>query len=170
MPVYTNEHRHTLQSIKACTCGQNRSIQQLAAQIERQLETLSLPAPISISLSCETDCTDAALQDVGAIRTQAGWDIHIGAVRGTHARSGALFCVTENEDSTADMIKGLIQYYRETAHYLEAVHQWIERLGIVHTREVLFEEDLRAQLLESLQTDLSLIQNPTVETGAYKKG
>ncbi|MGV7100777.1 assimilatory nitrate reductase electron transfer subunit NasB [Bacillus subtilis] len=170
MPVYTNEHLHTLQSIKACTCGQNRSIQQLAAQIERQLETLSLPAPISISLSCETDCTDAALQDVGAIRTQAGWDIHIGGVRGTHARSGALFCVTVNEDSTAAMIKGLIQYYRETAHYLEAVHQWIDRLGIVHIREVLFEEDLRAQLLESLQTDLSLIQNPTVETGAYKKG
>ncbi|MBU8751267.1 nitrite reductase large subunit NirB [Bacillus subtilis] len=170
MPVYTNEHRHTLQSVKACTCGQNRSIQQLAAQIERQLETLPLPAPISISLSCETDCTDAALQDVGAIRRQAGWDIHIGGVRGTHARSGALFCVTENEDSTAGMIKGLIQYYRETAHYLEGVHQWIDRLGIVHIREVLFEEDLRAQLLESLQTDLSLIQNPTVETGAYKKG
>lgn len=170
MPVYTNEHRHTLQSIKACTCGQKRSIQQLAAQIERQLETLSLPAPISISLSCETDCTDAALQDVGAIRTQAGWDIYIGGVRGTHSRSGALFCVTENEDSTAGMIKGLIQYYRETAHYLEAVHQWIDRLGIVHIREVLFEEDLRAQLLESLQTDLSLIQNPTVEAGAYKKG
>lgn len=78
--------------------------------------------------------------------------------------------MTENEDSTAGMIKGLIQYYRETAHYLEAVHQWIDRLGIVHIREVLFEEDLRAQLLESLQTDLSLIQNPTVETGAYKKG
>lgn len=170
MPVYTNEPRHALQSIKACTCGQNRSIQQLAAQIERQLETLPLPAPISISLSCETNCTDAALQDVSAIRTQGGWDIYIGGVRGTHARSGALFCVTENEDSTAGMIKGLIQYYRETAHYLEAVHQWIDRLGIVHIREVLFEEDLRAQLLESLQTDLSLIQNPTVETGAYKKG
>ncbi|NLS42931.1 NAD(P)/FAD-dependent oxidoreductase [Bacillus subtilis] len=170
MPVSTNELRHTLQSIKACTCGQNRSIQQLAAQIERQLETLPLPAPISISLSCETDCTDAALQDVGAIRTQAGWDIYIGGVRGTHARSGALFCVTDNAEKTAGMIKGLIQYYRETAHYLEAVHQWMDRLGIVHIREVLFEEDLRTQLLESLHTDLSLIQNPTVEVGSYKKG
>lgn len=129
-----------------------------------------LPAPISISLSCETDCTDAALQDVGAVRTQAGWDIYIGGVRGTHARSGVLFCVTDNAEKTAGMIKGLIQYYRETAHYLEAVHQWMDRLGIVHIREVLFEEDLRTQLLESLHTDLSLIQNPTVEAGSYKKG
>ncbi|PTU26794.1 nitrite reductase large subunit [Bacillus subtilis] len=170
MPVSTNELRHTLQSIKACTCGQNRLIQQLAAQIERHLETLPFPAPISISLSCETDCTDAALQDVGAVRTQAGWDIYIGGVRGTHARSGALFCVTDNAEKTAGMIKGLIQYYRETAHYLEAVHQWMDRLGIVHIREVLFEEDLRTQLLESLHTDLSLIQNPPIEAGAHKKG
>ncbi|MGG3032031.1 nitrite reductase large subunit NirB [Bacillus stercoris] len=170
MPVSTNELRHTLQSIKACTCGQNRLIQQLAAQIERHLETLPFPSPISISLSCETDCTDTALQDVGAVRTQAGWDIYIGGVRGTHARSGVLFCVTDNAEKTAGMIKGLIQYYRETAHYLEAVHQWIDRLGIVHIREVLFEEDLRTQLLESLHTDLSLIQNPPIEAGTHKKG
>ncbi|PNB63913.1 nitrite reductase large subunit, partial [Pseudomonas sp. GW456-E7] len=103
MPVCSNEHRRTLQSVNACTCGQNRSIQQLAAQIERHLEMLSMPAYISISLSCETDCTDAAIQDFGAIQTQAGWDIYIGGVRGTHARSGALFCVTDNADSTADM-------------------------------------------------------------------
>ncbi len=45
MPVSTNELRHTLQSIKACTCGQNRLIQQLAAQIERHLETLPFPLP-----------------------------------------------------------------------------------------------------------------------------
>lgn len=68
------------------------------------------------------------------------------------------------------MIKGLIQYYRETAHYLETVHQWMDRLGIVHIREVLFEEDLRTQLLESLQTDLSLIPKPPVQAGTHKRG
>ncbi len=78
--------------------------------------------------------------------------------------------MTDNADSTAGMIKGLIQYYRETAHYEEAVHQWMDRLGIVHIREVLFEEDLRTQPLESLQTDLSLIQNTPIEAGAHKKG
>ncbi len=57
--------------IDSATCG----------QIERHLEMLSMPAYISISLSCETDCIDAAIQDVGAIRTKAGWDIYIGGVR-----------------------------------------------------------------------------------------
>ncbi|KAF1678804.1 nitrite reductase large subunit NirB [Bacillus sp. SKDU12] len=166
MPAFLNERRRALQSVKACTCAQNRPIQQLAAQIERQLESLSMPASISISLSCETDCSDAAIQDVGAVRTLAGWDIYIGGVRGIHAHSGTLFCVTDNEDSTAAMIKGLIQYYRETAHYLEAVHQWMDRLGIVRIREELFEEYLRDQLLESLQSDLLLIQN----AGAHQKG
>ncbi|NTU27536.1 FAD-dependent oxidoreductase [Bacillus tequilensis] len=170
IPAHSNEHRRTLQSVRACTCGQNRSIQQLAAQIERHLEMLSLPACISISLSCEADCTAAAIQDVGAIRTPAGWDIYIGGVWRTHARSGALFCVTDTAESTARMIKGLIQYYRETAHYEEAVHQWMDRVGIVNIREVLFEEDLRTHLLENLKTDLSLIQKLPLQTGAHKKG
>ncbi|MCY8203127.1 nitrite reductase large subunit NirB [Bacillus sp. N12A5] len=169
MPICSNEHRRTLQSVSACTCGQNRSIQELAARIERQLELLSMPAYISVSLSCETDCTDAAIQDFGAVRTPAGWDIYIGGIRGTHARSGTLFCVTDTADSTARMIKGLIQYYRETAHYEETVHQWMDRLGIVHIREVLFEEELRTQLLESLQSDLSLIQKLPIETGAHTR-
>ncbi|SPU00499.1 nitrite reductase large subunit NirB [Bacillus tequilensis] len=168
IPAHSNEHRRTLQSIRACTCGQNRSIQQLAAKIERHLETLSMPACISISLSCEADCTAAAIQDVGAIRTPAGWDIYIGGVRRTHA--GALFCVTDTAESTVRMIKGLIQYYRETAHYEEAVHQWMDRVGIVNIREVLFEEDLRIHLLENLKTDLSLIQKLPLKTGAHKKG
>lgn len=170
IPAHSNKHRRTLQSVRACTCGQNRSIQQLAAQIERHLEMLSMPACISISLSCEADCTAAAIQDVGAIRTPAGWDIYIGGVRRTHARSGALFCVTDTAESTARMIKGLIQYYRETAHYEEAVHQWMDRVGIVNIREVLFEEDLRIHLLENLKTDLSLIQKLPLKTGAHKKG
>jgi nitrite reductase (NADH) large subunit len=41
-------------------------------------------------------------------------------------------------------MKGLLQYYRETANYLEKVGHWIERAGIIHIREVLFDNGLRA--------------------------
>lgn len=159
MPSFSHQHRRTIQSVKACTCGQNLSFQELASHIERHSDMLAMPDHVSISLSCKKDCTDAFLQDIGAIQTQTCWDIYIGGVRGRHARAGSLFCVTDNEDSTGAMIKGLIQYYRETAHYAEEIHQWIDRLGIIHIREVLFEEDMRTQLLENLQSDLSLIQN-----------
>ncbi|WP_339191936.1 nitrite reductase large subunit NirB [Bacillus sp. FSL K6-1003] len=170
MPAFSHQHRRTLRSILACTCGEDQSIQKLASHIERHADMLPMPDHISISLSCEKDCTTAAIQDIGAIQTQEGWDIYTGGIRGAHARSGMLFCVTDSEENTAIMMKGLLQYYRETAHYAEAVHQWIDRLGIIHIREVLFEQDLRTQLLENLQTDLSLLQNQPVQSGAMKKG
>ncbi|KUP32306.1 nitrite reductase large subunit NirB [Bacillus halotolerans] len=170
MAAFSHQHRRSLQSVIACTCGEDRSIQKLASHIERHTDMLSMPDHISISLSCEKDCTAAAIQDIGAIRTQEGWDIYTGGIRGGHARAGMLFCVTDSEENTAIMMKGLLQYYRETAHYAEAVHQWIDRLGIIHIREVLFEQDLRTQLLENLQTDLSLIQDQPIQAGALKKG
>ncbi|MER2260307.1 MAG: hypothetical protein ABS945_16965, partial [Priestia megaterium] len=49
----------------------------------------------------------------------------------------------------------LIQYYRETGNYLEAVGSWIERVGIVHVREVLFEADNREYLMKQLSSERS---------------
>ncbi|WNV80122.1 nitrite reductase large subunit NirB [Bacillus atrophaeus] len=159
MPICSNHH-YTVHSVTTCTCGQNSSFQTLAGSIEKKIENLSMPAPVSISLSCEKDCEDAAIQDIGAIQTHEDWDIYAGGRRGTHAHAGELLCVTENQKDTAVMIKCLLQYYRETANYSEALHQWMSRLGIIHIREILFDQDLRIQLLDSLETDVSLIQNP----------
>jgi NAD(P)H-nitrite reductase large subunit len=60
---------------------------------------------VSVSLSCENNCTDAYIQDIGALQTQTCWEVYIGGVRGKQARAGSLFCVTDNEDSTAAMMK-----------------------------------------------------------------
>ena len=67
------------------------------------------------------------------------------------------------------MMKGLIQYYRETAHYNEAIYQWVDRLGLVHIREMLFEEDMRTQLLKNLSSDISLLQNLSAGKTPYER-
>lgn len=97
MPAFSHQHRRTLRSVLACTCGEDQSIQKLASHIERHADMLPMPDHISISLSCEKDCTTAAIQDIGAIQTQESWDIYTGGIRGAHARSGMLFCVTDSE-------------------------------------------------------------------------
>lgn len=77
--------------------------------------------------------------------------------------------MTDNEDSTVAMMKGLTQYYRETAHYNEAIYQWVDRLGLVHIREMLFEEDMRTQLLKNLRSDISLLQNLSAGKTPYER-
>lgn len=169
MPAFSPRHHWTIKNVRTCTCGQHRFFQELASQIEKDTDMLAVPAPISVSLSCENNCTDAYIQDIGAIHTQTCWEIYIGGVRRRHARAGSLFCVTDTEDSTAAMMKGLIQYYRETAHYAEAVYQWVDRLGLVHIREILFEEDVRTQLVKNLHSDISLLQNPSARKTPYER-
>lgn len=69
----------------------------------------------------------------------------------TEARSGELFYVAETNEEAVEISCSLIQYYRETGNYLEAVGAWIERVGIVHVREVLFEVDNREYLMKLTQ-------------------
>jgi hypothetical protein len=47
--------------------------------------------------------------------------------------------------------QSLIQYYRETAHYNEAIYQWVDRLGLVHIREMLFEDRVCQPIGKSLR-------------------
>jgi len=64
------------------------------------------------------------------------------------------------------LIKGFVQYYRETANYLERTWEWVERVGLVHVREVLFDEELRQQLLEHFAEEIAL-RKSLVERSLY---
>jgi nitrite reductase (NADH) large subunit len=55
-----------------------------------------------------------------------------------------------------EFISGFVQYYRETANYLERTWEWIERVGLIHVREVLFDEELRQLLLQHLAEEIDL--------------
>ena len=87
-----------------------------------------------------------------------GWEIYVGGSSGRNVRSGQLLCVAETNEEAVGIISGFIQYYRETANYLERTWQWLDRVGIIHVREVLFDRELRRQLLERLEADAAYYQ------------
>lgn len=61
------------------------------------------------------------------------------------------------------MAAAFMQYYRETAHYLERTSKWIERMGLEHVREVLFDEEGRSQLVGRIEEALSYTKEPWKE-------
>jgi nitrite reductase (NADH) large subunit len=95
-------------------------------------------------------------KDIGVIGIVLGWEIYIGGSSGRNCREGELLCIAATNEEAIDIISALIQYYRETANFLERSWQWLERLSLVHVREVLFDLELRHQLLMRLEEDLSL--------------
>jgi nitrite reductase (NADH) large subunit len=148
-----------------CSCDKKSSIE-LAINLEKQLEFLTTPYRIKMGISsCLHNGAGSTTKDVGTIGVDRGWEIYIGGSSGRNVRSGELLCVAATAEEAMELISGFVQYYRETANYMERTWQWVERVGLVHVREVLFDVELRQQLLEHLAEEIALRKNLVAKSG-----
>ncbi|WHY02667.1 nitrite reductase large subunit NirB [Neobacillus sp. DY30] len=171
MPLCT-PHVNGVQNIKTCigehicSCNKKTSIE-LAVSIEKQLEFLTTPYRVKMGISsCLHNGAGSTTKDVGVIRVDRGWEIYVGGSSGRHVRSGELLYVAATPEEAMELISGFVQYYRETANYLERTWEWVERVGLIHVREVLLDESLRQQLLERLAEEIAFRKN-LVERSRY---
>ncbi|MCQ6275246.1 NAD(P)/FAD-dependent oxidoreductase [Bacillus sp. V3B] len=151
---------YAIQSIKTyigediCWCDKRPSLQ-LAVHLEKQLECLKTPERVQMGITaCLHNGEEVLTKDIGFIRMNRGWEIHVGGRSGRDAQVGELLYVAETSEDALDIVTALIQYYRETANYLERISGWIERIGLIHIREILFETELRNQLIERLEEEV----------------
>ncbi|ULT57008.1 nitrite reductase large subunit NirB [Neobacillus drentensis] len=139
-----------------CQCDKQRSLK-LAAAFKKGLEFLAVPCLLKIGVStCMHNGADSTIKDIGVIRTGLGWEIYAGGSSGRMIQAGELLAVVPTDKEAVQIIRGLIQYYRESAHYQEQIGQWLERMGLIHVREVLFDQELRQELVERLDEELSV--------------
>jgi nitrite reductase (NADH) large subunit len=149
-----------------CSCDKKPSIE-MAVSLEKQFEFLTSPYRVKIGISsCMHNEAGSTTKDVGVIGVDRGWEIYIGGSSGRHVRAGELLCVAETTEEAIGLIIGFVQYYRETANYLERTWDWVERVGLVHVREILFDEELRHQLLQHLEEEIAL-RKKLVERSLY---
>jgi nitrite reductase (NADH) large subunit len=158
----SSPHGNKVQNVKTCigehicSCDKKPSLA-LAVQLERQLEFLTTPYRIKMGVSaCLHNGAGSTTKDVGVIGTDRGWEIYIGGSSGRHVRSGELVCVAQTTEEAIDVICGVVQYYRETANYHERTWEWVERVGLTHVREVLFDQELRQPLLVGLEAEIAI--------------
>ncbi len=141
-----------------CQCDKHKALQ-LSAALEKKLEYLITPYRVKIGVSaCLHNGAGSTTKDIGMIGTKRGWEMYVGGSSGRSVRGGQLFTVAETEEEAIHLISGFVQYYRETANYSERTWEWVDRVSLLHVREVLFDFDLRQQLLERLDTDSLVIK------------
>lgn len=141
-----------------CQCEKEKALE-LAVLLEKQAEFVTTPYRIKMGVSaCMHNGAGSTTKDIGIMGIDRGWEIYVGGSSGRNVRSGQLLCVAEMNEEAIGIIGGFIQYYRETANYLERTWQWLDRVGIIHVREVLFDTELRRQLLERLEADAAYYQ------------
>jgi len=137
-----------------CQCDKKPFLQ-LAVHLEKQLDCLKTSHRVKMGISaCLHNGEETMTKDIGLIRMNRGWEIYVGGNSGREAQAGELLFVAETSDDALDIVTAFIQYYRETANYLERISGWIERIGLIHIREVIFEPELRYQLIERLEQDV----------------
>lgn len=158
-----------LRTVKTCVGKQfcrfgTQDSTQLGIDLEKKLERINTPHKVKMAVSaCPRNCAESGIKDVGIVGVDGGWEIYVGGNGGTHLRAGDLLCTVQTEEEVIEITSAFLQYYRESAKYLERTSKWVERVGLERIREVIFDVDNRKQLLVRLEEALVAAKDPWKE-------
>lgn len=159
----------TLRTVKTCVgerfCrfGTQDSIG-MGIAMEKKFERLATPHKVKMGVSaCPRNCAESGIKDLGVVGVEGAWEIYLGGNGGTDLRAADLLCKVKTSEEVLEITGAYLQYYRETAHYLERTSKWVERVGLDHIREVLDDEKTRKELNQRLDDALSVLKEPWKE-------
>ncbi|WP_332632738.1 nitrite reductase large subunit NirB [Halalkalibacter flavus] len=156
----------TLRTVKTCVGAQfcrfgTQDSMSLGIELEKRFERLDTPHKVKMGVSaCPRNCAEAGIKDVGIVGLDGGWEIYVAGNGGTDLRAGDLLCKVKTEEEVYEITGAYLQYYRETALYLERTSTWVERVGLDHVKEVLANEKTRNELNERLNQTLARYEEP----------
>lgn len=146
-----------------CRFGTQDSIG-MGIRLERKFEGLNTPHKVKMAVSaCPRNCAESGIKDVGVVGVEGAWEMYVGGNGGTHLREADLLFKFKTGDELVEMIGAFLQYYRESAKYLERTSAWVDRLGLEHIREVLSDELLVKEYNNRIDEALSVVQDPWKE-------
>lgn len=156
----------TLRTVKTCVGARfcrygTQDSMGLGMELEKKFERLDTPHKVKMGVSaCPRNCAESGIKDVGVVGIDGGWEIYVAGNGGTDLRAGELLCTVKTEVEVMEMTGAFLQYYRESANYLERTSKWVERMGLDHIRELLDNKETRNQLNERLDSTLKRYIEP----------
>lgn len=114
----------------------------LGIAIEERYQGLASPAKMKLAVTgCPRNCAEALCKDLGVVAVDGGrWEIYVGGAAGAHIRKGDLLATVDDPQTVITLTGRFLQYYRESANWLERTYKWVPRLGIEHIRSVVVDD------------------------------
>ncbi|MFL6026710.1 MAG: nitrite reductase large subunit NirB [Friedmanniella sp.] len=114
----------------------------LGVEIETRMQGMESPAKMKLAVSgCPRNCAESLCKDVGIVAIEGGrWEIYVGGAAGAHIRKGDLLCTVDTAEEAKLLTGRFLQYYRESANWLERTYAWVPRVGIEHIRAVVVQD------------------------------
>ncbi|ALC83436.1 MULTISPECIES: nitrite reductase large subunit NirB [Bacillus] len=146
-----------------CRFGTQDSIQ-MGIDMEKRFERLWTPHKVKMAVSaCPRNCAESGIKDIGVVGVDGGWELYVGGNGGVHLRGGDLFVKVKTKEEVLEWSAAFMQYYRETAKYLERTSHWVERVGLEEIKKVLADADMRQELIERMDKALAVTKDPWKE-------
>ncbi|MGJ7912679.1 nitrite reductase large subunit NirB [Neobacillus sp. LXY-1] len=159
----------SLRTVKTCVGEQycrfgTQDSMSLGILLEKKFEGLQTPHKVKMAVSaCPRSCAESGFKDIGFIGIEGGWEIYVGGNGGTHVRGGDLLYKVKTVEEVMEITAAYLQYYRETANYLERTSAWIERVGLDYIRATLDDREKRKALYGRMEKALSVLKDPWKE-------
>ncbi len=114
----------------------------LGVEIETRMQGMESPAKMKLAVSgCPRNCAESLCKDVGIVAIEGGrWELYVGGAAGAHIRKGDLLGTVDTADEAKLLTGRFLQYYRESANWLERTYAWVPRVGIEEIRAVVVED------------------------------
>lgn len=139
----------------------------LGIAIEERYQGLASPAKMKLAVTgCPRNCAEALCKDLGAVAVEGGrWEIYVGGAAGSHVRKGDLLATVDSPEDVIALTGRFLQYYRETANWLERTYDWVPRIGIENIRAVVVDdsEGIAADLDRRMQKSVDSYRDPWLE-------
>lgn len=139
----------------------------LAIKIEKRFQGIDTPGKMKLATAgCPRNCSEAMVKDIGAVAVEGGkWEIYVGGAAGAHVRKGDILCVVDSHEEVLLYMGRFMQYYRETAKYLERAYGFVERVGIEKLRSILVEDSagIAARLDDEMEKTVQAYRDPWKE-------
>ena len=136
----------------------------LGIAIEERYQGLASPAKMKLAVTgCPRNCAEALCKDLGVVAVDGGrWEIYVGGAAGAHIRKGDLLATVDSADEVITLTGRFLQYYRESANWLERTYKWVPRVGIDHIRAVVVDdaEGRAAQLDANMAKSVAAYRDP----------
>lgn len=137
----------------------------LGIAIEERYQGLASPAKMKLAVTgCPRNCAEALCKDLGVVAVDGGrWEIYVGGAAGAHIRKGDLLATVDDAQTVITLTGRFLQYYRESANWLERTYAWVPRVGIEHLRSVLVDEpdpEFLGGLDERMQKSIDAYRDP----------
>lgn len=159
----------SLRTVKTCVGEQfcrfgTQDSMGIGIALEKRFEGLQTPHKVKMAVSaCPRSCAESGFKDIGFIGIDGGWEIYVGGNGGTHVRGGDLLYKVKTDEELMEVTGAYLQFYRETANYLERTSAWVERVGLAHVQSVLDDKEKRKELNARMDEALSVHKDPWKE-------